>query len=306
MLRTRFSLICIFLCAILSTNRSIASDYYPNALRIFQEKKFYAASIEFERAIFYETDISKIALLKYYKSICYKELGRIVKSLEELSEINMFKIPDSLFFLIRYQQALNNYLNKDPDQALWNIGELRFRFPDSTKIIDIIPLNILCLNAIRSWNDAHKLWNYFLENYPMDNSLKTKLKTEVNDLYNKRNLPRLYSPKKAENLSRFIPGSGQMYSGAVLEGSVNFLINASFLGFAFYEFYTEYYITGYFVGLGLFNKTYHGGMRRAGILAEQKNSTALRKFNLETCSLIIKVLESGNSKMNPIKDLYIL
>lgn len=306
MLRTRFFLICIFLCAILSTSRIIAADYYSNALRIFHEKKFYAASIEFERAIYYETDINKIPLFKYYKSLCYKELGENVKSLEELGEINMFNVSDSLFFLIRYQQALINYLNNDPDKSLWNIAEIRSRFPDSTKIVDIIPLNILCLNTTRSWDEAHKLWNFFLDNSAMDNSLKAKFKAEVNNLYNKRNVPRFHSPKKAENLSRFIPGSGQIYSGAVVEGSVNFLINASFLGFALYEFYTEYYITGYFVGLGLFNKTYHGGMRRAGLLAEQKNSTALKKFNLDTSSLMIKILESGNTKMNPIKNLYIL
>lgn len=306
MLRTRFFLICIFLCAILSTNRIIASDYYSNALRIFHEKKFYAASIEFERAIFYETDINRIALLKYYKSLCYKELGENVKTLEELGEINIFNVPDSLYFLIRYQQALSNYLNNDPDQSLWNIGELRFRFPDSAKIIDIIPLNILCLNTTRRWDEAHRLWNYFLENSDLENSAIKNYKAEVNNLYKKRNIPGFHSPKKAENFSRFIPGSGQIYSGAVVEGSVNFLINASFLGFALYEFYTEYYITGYFVGLGLFNKTYHGGMRRASLLAEQKNSAALKKFNLETSSLIIKVIESGNLKMNPIKNLYIL
>ena len=97
-----------------------------------------------------------------------------------------------------------------------------------------------------------------------------------------------------------------MYTGAVAEGSVNFLLNATLLSFALYEFYTEYYITGYFVGLGLFNKTYHGGMRRAGLLAEQKNKDALNKLNLETSSLIIKIIESENLIMTPMKNLYIL
>jgi tetratricopeptide (TPR) repeat protein len=306
MLRTRFFLTCIFLCAILSTSRSIAADYYSKALRIFHEKKFYAASIEFERAVYYETDNKKIPLFKYYKALCYKELGENAETLEELGEINIFNVSDSLFFLIRYQQAMSNFLNNDPEKALWNIGELRFRFPDSTKIIDIIPLNILCLNSTRRWDEAHSLWNYSLENSGLDNSLIAKYKAEVDNLYKEKNIPGFHSPKKAENLSRFLPGSGQIYSGAVVEGSVNFLINASFLGFALYEFYTEYYISGYFVGLGLFNKTYHGGIRRAGLLAEQMNSATLKKFNVETCSLIIKVIESGSPKMNPIKDLYIL
>ena len=163
MLKTRFFLICIFLCVTFSINRTFASDYYSNAFRIFSEGKFYVASIEFERAIFYEADNSKIAQCKYYKSICYKELGDSLRALKELSEINMFNLPDSLFFLIRYEQAVCNFLNNDPNQSLWNIEEIRYRFPDSLKTMDIVPLNILCLNSLRKWDEAIKLWNYLFE-----------------------------------------------------------------------------------------------------------------------------------------------
>ena len=103
MLKTRFFSICIFLCVILSTNRIVASDHYSNALRIYSERQFFAASIEFERAIFYESDNGKIAQCKYYKSLCYKELEEINKAVEELSEINLLNLPDSLFFLVKYQ-----------------------------------------------------------------------------------------------------------------------------------------------------------------------------------------------------------
>jgi hypothetical protein len=73
------------------------------------------------------------------------------------------------------------------------------------------------------------------------------------------------------------------------------VINAALLCFAGYEFYTEYYITGYFVGLGLFNKTYHGGMNRAGILAEQKNVKGLNKFNSSVGSILIRIMNSAES-----------
>ena len=294
MSKTRFFSICIFLCAILSSNRIFASDYYTNALRIFFEGRFYIASIEFERAIFYETDNNKIAQYKYYKSLCYKGLGDTNKALEALSGINMFNLPDSLFFSIRYEQALCNYLNNDPNQSLLNIEEIRFRFPDSLKTMDIIPLNILCLNTLRKWEEAIKLWNYFLDNSGLEDSLRNDYQTRINTIYNRKNIPKYHSPKKAETWSRFIPGSGQIYCGAVLEGSFNFLMNASLLGFAFYEFYTEYYFTGYFVGLGLFNKTYTGGMHRANLLAIDKNLKSMNKFNLAVSSLMLKVLGSGH------------
>lgn len=291
MLKIRSFSICIFLCVIFSTNRIIASDNYSNALRIFSEGRFYLASIEFERAIFYETDIIKIAQCKYYKSLCYKGLGESKKALEELNEINPFSLPDSLFFLIRYEQSLCNYLNNDPIQALWNIEEIRFRFPDSLKTIDMIPINILCLNNLRKWEDAIVLWNYFVNKSGLTDSVRSEIKAEINMLYDKRNIPEFHSPRKAEIMSGIIPGSGQIYCGAFFEGSFNFILNAALLGYSFYEFYTKYYFTGYIVGLSLFNKTYHGGIHRANLLAGEKNLKAYNKFNLKASALIIRIIE---------------
>jgi hypothetical protein len=272
-----------------------ASDYYSNALRIFSDGKFYLASIEFERAIFYETDNSKIAHCKYYKSLCYKDLGNTPRALEELNGINVFNLPDSLFFLIRYEQAVCNFLNNDPNQSLWNIDEIRSKFRDSLEIIDIVPLNIICLNASRKWDEAIILWNFLLNHSNLTDSEKNDFEVKLNNLYNKRKIPKFHSLNKAENLSRFIPGSGQMYCGAVFEGTFNFIINASLLTFSFFEFYSHYYFTGYFVGLGIFNKTYHGGMHRARILADEKNQKAIKKLNVEASSLLVKILDSKSS-----------
>jgi hypothetical protein len=296
MLKTRSFLICTFLCAILSTGRAVASDYYSNALRIFSEGRLFLASIEFERAIFYETDNNNIAKCKYYKALCYKGLGETVRALEELSEINPAGLSDSLFFMVHYEQAFCNYLNKDPDQSLWNFDEIRFRFPDSMKTYDIIPLNILCLNDKRKWDDALILWNYFIDNSGLADTIKSDIKSEVNKLYDERNIPKLHSPQKAENLSRFIPGSGQIYCGHFLEGSFNFLMNSTILGFSLYEFLTKYYFTGYIVGLSLFNKTYHGGMNRAKLLAGEKNIADMNRLNLDASTLMIRVIGIGQSE----------
>jgi tetratricopeptide (TPR) repeat protein len=289
MLKTRFFSICIFLCVILSTNRIIASDYFSNAFRIFTEGQFYSASIEFERAIYYETDNNKIARCKYFKSLCYKELGETNKALDELGEINLYNLPDSLFFLIRYEQANCNYLNNEPNKSIWNIEEIRFRFPDSLKTIEIVPLNILCLNSLRKWEEAKSLWDYLLDNSGLQDSIKKDIRADINNLYKRKNIPRFHSPKKAENLSRFIPGSGQMYCGAVREGTFNLLMNAAILGYTFYEFYSRYYFTGYIVGLSVLNKTYNGGLKRARLLAGEKNQKDINMFNLEVSSLLIKV-----------------
>jgi hypothetical protein len=296
MLKIRSFSICIFLCVLFSTSRIFASDYFSNALRIFNEGRFFEASVEFERAVFFESDNNKVSQYRYYKSCCYKELGDIPHALEELNSINQFNLPDSLFFLIRYERAICNYLINDPNQCLWNIEEIRMRFPDSLQTAGIIPLNILCFNKLGKWNDAFILWNYFLDNSGLQDSVRQSFKIKISSLYDKKSLPRSWSPKIAQNLSRFIPGSGQMYCGAVFEGTFNLLMNASLLGYAAFEFYNKYYLTGYFVGLGLFNKTYTGGMHRAYLLAGEKNLTEINKFNALNSSLLIAVLSAGQAK----------
>jgi hypothetical protein len=236
--------------------------------------------------------------------LCYKQLGNKPRALEELNEINVFSLPDSLFFLIRYEQALCNFLNNDPNQSLWNLEEIRSRFQDSVKTIDILPLNILCLNAVRKWDEASRLWNYLINHSELKDSERKEYETKLSTLYNKRKIPKYHSPEKAENLSRFIPGSGQMYCGAVLEGSFNFIMNASILAFSFFEFYSAYYFTGYFIGLGIFNKTYNGGMHRAKLLADEKNQYRINKFNSEASLLLLEVLGSGHPEKSSLNSSY--
>jgi tetratricopeptide (TPR) repeat protein len=293
MLRIPYFSIFIFLCAILSTNRIVAADPYPNALKIFSEGDFFVASIEFERAIFYETDNNKIIQCKYYKALCYKSLGETKRALDVLNEINIVRSPDSLFYLIRYEQAYCNFLNNNASQSLWNIEDIRARIPDSLKIYNIIPLNILCLNSLRKWDDAVRLWKYYIDNSSLVDSSRMAVNDEIKRLYNKRNIPKYRSPRKAEILSRFIPGSGQIYAGKFFEGSLNFMMNAGLLGFSLYEFYTKFYFTGYMVGLTSLNKIYHSGMHRANVLATETNKIAMNKFNIGSASLMMKIMDTN-------------
>jgi len=286
MSKTRFCSICIFLSVLFSASRAYASDYFPDALRIYSEGKYFEASIEFERAIFYENDAKRIALYKYYKALCYKKLGNNARALDELNSLNMRTLPDSLFLPVQYEHALCSYLNNDINQALMDINGVRMQVDDAVKIMPFIPLQILCLNAGRQWGEARALWDYYLGNSGLSDSVLIRYRAAIQELYKKRNIPRYRSPEKAENLSRFFPGSGQMYSGAAGEGSVNFLIHLSLLGYAFYQFYTGYYCTGYLVGLGLFVKFYSGGIHRAGILAAENNAAGIRAFNAENSSLM--------------------
>ena len=70
------------------------------------------------------------------------------------------------------------------------------------------------------------------------------------------------------------------------EGIVNFLINASIIAFTAHQAYNGFYITGYLVGLGFFNKTYHGGIKRAETIAVHRNKELIANLNSQIIALI--------------------
>jgi len=286
MLKLKYFSTCVFLLTLFSINRICASDYFLNALRIYTEGRFFEASIEFERAIYYETDSNLISVSKYYKSLCYKELGEYDKALEELAKENMESLPDSIFLAFGYEKVLCSYMKEDLNQALFNIDKVYQRFKDTLRILEFLPLNILCLNSCREWNNAMILWNYYIDNSRLNDSVKVNFRQEVNRLYDKKNLPGFYFPDKAERLSTYLPGSGQIYCGALPEGLFNLSINGTLLYYAFSQLYNKFYFTGYFVGLKLFNKFYSGGIRRARSLALEKNEKGIKSFNLKNSTLM--------------------
>jgi hypothetical protein len=83
-----------------------------------------------------------------------------------------------------------------------------------------------------------------------------------------------------------------MYCGSIPEGALNFLINVTFLGYSAWEIYSRYFFTGNFIGLGLFNKFYMGGIHRAYNLAMEKNEEGIKRFNAENSSLMIRIIST--------------
>ena len=265
----------IFLCGIFLS--SSASGLKCDSL--FASGKYFEASIEYERMIFYAENQNNLNYLKYRKALCYKKLKNFSQALDELQPIYFSNSKDSLYQLVCYQQTLCFYLNGEPAKALWKIDEYFHRSADTTSFTLFMPLRILCLNETEQWNHAKKCFLRYIQMQNFASEKEIEMQQMVNNLYQKKNVPHIKSVKKAENWSRFIPGSGQIYAGKTGEGIVNFLINASLLAFTAQQAYNGFYITGYLAGLGLFNKTYHGGIKRSGILATQKNKELIVNFN---------------------------
>jgi len=285
----RFFFSFIFLCGIFSN--SSASGVKGD--RLFASGKYFEAAIEYEYQIFTAENQTSLYSYKYKKALCYKHLGNFGQALTELQPMYFSNSNDTLYKLVCYEQALCFFLNGEPKKALWKIDEYFHRSSDSISKSDFMPIRILSLNDNSQWEEAKACFFQFihLQNFPAKK--EAELSQTVESLYNKKNLPKIRSIKKAENLSRFFPGSGQIYAGKTGEGIVNFLLNASVLAFSAIQVLDGFYITGYFAGLGFFNKTYHGGIKRAGILATQKNEELFVNFNSNVNATIRSCLESN-------------
>ncbi len=278
----KFFFSCIFLCGIFLSSEGKGR----NGDSLYASGKYFEASIEYERSIFDTQDKAELYYLKYRKALCYKQLKEFNKALEELQTLYFPNSADSLFLRAYYEQTLCFYLNGEPTKALWKIDEYFHRSADSATYKYFMPIKIICLNETYQWQEAKDCFlNYIaLQNFRPDK--EAEMKHIIENLYSKKRIPHIKSINKAENWSRFFPGSGQIYAGKTGEGLVNFLINASLLAFSAQQILNGFYITGYFAGLGFFNKTYQGGIKRSGVLATKRNKEQLVHFNADINGLI--------------------
>lgn len=287
----------IFLCGIFLNSN--ASEWKGDSL--YAEGDYFAASVEYERALFSSKNPGNIKLYKYKKALCYKNMSQFDRALNELQPLYFSNFEDSLYRFVSYEQSLCFYLNGEYSRALWKIDEYFHQSGDSATFQYFLPIRILCFNATFQWEMAEM---NFLQYAKMQHFVKSKqdeIEQRIKQLYHKKNRPRIKSIKKAENLSRFMPGSGHVYAGETGEGILNFLINATVLTFAGIQVYNKFYITGYLAGLGFLNKTYHGGIKRAGVLAAQNNKEHILNFNHTITDWIVSDFELINNQKKQSK-----
>lgn len=267
---------------------------------LLKAESYFHASIAYEELIFTNQQSGLNNYYRHQKAICYKELSHYQKAIDELKGIYFRNASDSLYLHVNYQLALCYFLMNEPQQALWKIDEFLFTTHDTILFSSFLPLKALCHNELQEWNKASDALILFSKYQLVDEETKQDFRVKVESIYNKKNLPRIIPEKRAQYLSRFIPGAGQIYAGEVGEGVLNLLIHLSLLtfsahqfsnGFTTFQFWNGYFVTGYFAGLGMFHKVYQGGIKRAGLLASQNNKNETAAFNHTINKLVIDHLD---------------
>lgn len=285
--------IFIFLSVVFSIKLSAQKEDSSFALadEYFSSEKYLKASIEYERVLYKNTENPKLSnTVHYKKALCYRFLKRYEDALSELNRISLFHTSDTLKNKILYEKSFNLLLQDKPQEALLHIRQININSLPSNSKKNILPLKILILNKCRVWDKAEETFSKWIYSLNLAQDEKQRWIDTLSLIYNEKNLPKDYSAKKAHNLSRFIPGAGQVYTGNIWEGAGSFIFNAATLGAGIHQVWNGFYFTGYIGGFGIFYKSYFGGMERASNLAKEKKETEMTKFNNDCAKIISQIL----------------
>ena len=292
----KYCLICISLFGIFST-KSYSNDaifQYPDSL--LGAGNLTEARIEYEKIIFLDKsrDVQTYAL--FQKANCYKHEHDFANASVTLNRIYTYNLPDSSFFAIKYEKALMHYLNNNAGMALVELQALQTKPLESEQLARIQFLMSLCHLNLKDWENSKQAAKVFIQTLIQNEAIQANYNLKLESLFAKKNIPKQLSAKKAQNLSRFFPGTGQFYAGKIGEGLVSFTLHASLLYFGINQFSNRFYFTGYTAGFGLLQRIHTGNLQRVQDLVGEVNKEKNDCFFRETFQFLSEVANSSNQK----------
>ncbi|GAB4452541.1 MAG: hypothetical protein OHK0036_14270 [Bacteroidia bacterium] len=253
-----------------------------------KEKNWLALGLLYEQLSYSTDSIDLSDKYKYISAEFFKQAKDYNTSINLLKSIYLDRYDDSLKFYVKYQIALNYYLNDDLISAKSEIISLHYLLKDSTYIYRSYPLLSLILNELYEWEKAKQiLMSYNKFKYKNDTLTLKNINNFMDSLYNKNHLPKIKSINKATALSTFFPGLGQMYSKNYSEGIITMMSHIFIIGLSALGIYYQYYFTSIIAGSSLFAKFYTGNLQRADFSVKKYNYLTSKNFNQNLKKLII-------------------
>ncbi|MCF8296333.1 MAG: hypothetical protein K9J13_02210 [Saprospiraceae bacterium] len=279
-LTIKYCLICIFLCGQFSINaQNNSTNLFHSGDSLFALGQFRKAYIEYERISYQSTDNEFKAIAHLHQANSLKQINEFEKAQRSLERVNYYGLTDSLHYAVRHETALCAYLASNFTDAEAQFVQMRYYLKDSKIISKTSLLEVLTYNELLKWDTAQIIVENYINGLNLNPVAKDSLLENFKLIYDKKEIPKIRSVKKAKAMSTFLPGLGQIYAGYPLEGVLNFGLQAASLGLGVIGIYYKYYLTGYFGGFALFQKFYFGGITRTEYLVEKKNYQNIRKFN---------------------------
>lgn len=263
----RFYSICKFLFVLSLISRGGLTQS-PDSL--IAPKEYGLAAVLYEKQIFElsQSVLSEDSLRRTYNLLLRKKIQaqksqRTFEDAWQTAQRFDLSEPDkALEFGMRYETVLCGYLAQRYNETYGQLQQAKFYTQDSLLTESLQVLEILTLNELERWTESKEIFRRY--------AARKGLNIEVDELYKfVKKKPK--NAEKAQLLSFFMPGLGQVYAGYPKEGFFSLGLQALALGFGVYHVWQKYYFIGFLSGASLFQSLYFGGGRRAAIMAETIN-----------------------------------
>ena len=268
---------CTFLCAI-CTIKAQNIKLFTEADSLFSVQRYFEASVAYERILFSGSNEGDRYYAIIRKTQCLKQQRLFDQAINFLKPYLTETLPDSARYQLFTEQVVCAYLSGNYENAVSAIEQANIQFSSRKPDAKLLLIKVLSLNKLQQWNKAEKAYISFFN--------------AGNDAANYENpylkLPRLKSVNKAQWLSTFIPGAGQLYAGKPLEALVSIIIQGAGLYYGITSFLDHYYLSAWLAGAGLFGSFHMGGVRRSEVLVNQYNQKQADAFNRHVEELLLK------------------
>lgn len=288
-----FCLICIFLCAGFFHNSIVAAekDDFEYAENLFQDGNFFEAAIAFERIFFLSNDSQVRIKANLRRAEALKQQGKFREARMDLQRsVHMRSFPDD-HFMVLYQMAFCDYMLGNYTRVISGLRQLEHFYPGKSNAEKVWLLYALAHIMNSEYQQAQAFTDSLIAYQLVDENIAEELKRESQRIFSAENLPVVKSENRAANLSTFFPGVGHMYAGYTGKGILNASSQVIALGLAGIMAYHQLYISGFVIGLGMFQSFYFGGIRQATFLASQRNLKETADWKEQASSFVIEVYE---------------
>jgi len=251
------------------------------------QKEYGLAAVLYEKQIFElsQRALAEDSLRRTYNLLLRKKIQaqksqRTFEDAWQTAQRFDLSEPDKeLTFGMRYETVLCGYLAQRYNETYGQLQQAKFYTQDSLLIEPLQVLEILTLNELERWTESKEIFRQY--------AARKALNIEVDELYKfLKKKPK--NAEKAQLLSFFMPGLGQVYAGYTKEGIISLGLQAIALGFGVYHVWHRYYFIGFFTGAGMFQTFYFGGGRRAAIMAETTNRKRKAANNQRIRNVVIE------------------
>jgi tetratricopeptide (TPR) repeat protein len=238
-----------------------------------------AAATAYERAYFSAGSGGVRVQALFGRAACFKALGRYYEAYRSLARIHGHDPDDSTRCAANYELALNLYLAGYYNDAVDHC-EKNFSIPVSTREYAASYLvHGFAANELNRYKAAEESFKQYLSLSALPASRRDSLTRWVTSYYQKDNLPRIKSLRKARRLSKVLPGAGLFYAGKPGRALANIgflLLSAGYTGA---NVYAGNYITSASAGLYLLRAFYTGGINQLNEVVPAQNQRRTTKFN---------------------------